>query len=208
MMGVYELQYKKDGIKEKIDVAALEVFAEKGYKGAKISDIGERAGVSVGNIYRYYNSKADIFYENIGEDFIKEAKRLLAEKIAVMEGKDLIPEGHQEEFWLANEEVISFMLENRHKMIIVFGRSEGTVYENAKEEQVSYIIGKVGESIAPQPVEPAAAIVYRSLIDMVLNILSASADHAVIREHLHMVNMYHLFGITGLLSHKAKKANK
>lgn len=202
------MQYKKDEIKERIDAAALAVFAEKGYKSAKISDISERAAVSVGNIYRYYKSKDEIFYANVDENFIEEAKALLAEKIFAMEARDDLSPARQEEFWLVNEEVISFMVENRCKMIIVFGKSEGTKYEGAKGELVEYILRKAKESIAAQPAAFTAGIIYNNLIDMVLSILKESADSKTVAEYLRTVNTYHMFGISVFLMQSTEQLRK
>lgn len=41
--------------------AALEVFAEKGFAGARIDDIAARAGLSKGAVYLYFPTKEDIF---------------------------------------------------------------------------------------------------------------------------------------------------
>lgn len=41
--------------------AATDAFAEKGFAGAKLSTIAERAGVSVGVIYKYYKDKKALF---------------------------------------------------------------------------------------------------------------------------------------------------
>jgi AcrR family transcriptional regulator len=207
------VQYKKDEIKEKIDAAALAVFAEKGYKNAKVSDISESAGVSVGNIYRYYKSKDEIFYANVKESFIEEAKALLTEKIFAMEGRDDLSSARQEEFWLVNEEVISFMVENRCKMIIVFGKSEGTKYGSAKGELVEYILRKAKESIAAQSgvfeIESihgfTAGIIYNNLIDMVLSILKESTDSKTVAGYLRTVNTYHMFGIAGFLTQSTEQ---
>jgi AcrR family transcriptional regulator len=43
--------------------AAKEVFEEKGYVDARIADIAERAGVSHGLVYHYFESKQDVFRE-------------------------------------------------------------------------------------------------------------------------------------------------
>ena len=44
-----------------ICVAALEVFAEKGFAAAKLDEIARRAGVSKGTLYLYFESKAELF---------------------------------------------------------------------------------------------------------------------------------------------------
>ncbi|RME30004.1 MAG: TetR/AcrR family transcriptional regulator [Deltaproteobacteria bacterium] len=40
--------------------AAVEVFAEKGYYGCRISDIASRAGVAYGLVYHYFKNKSQI----------------------------------------------------------------------------------------------------------------------------------------------------
>jgi len=49
--------------KNELLAAAREVFAEKGYKAAGISDIAKRSQMAVGSFYKYYESKEAIFLE-------------------------------------------------------------------------------------------------------------------------------------------------
>lgn len=44
-----------------IVAAALEVFAEKGFAGAKLDEIARRAGISKGALYLYFETKEEIF---------------------------------------------------------------------------------------------------------------------------------------------------
>jgi AcrR family transcriptional regulator len=53
--------------------AAETVFAGKGYDGAKISDIAEEAGVSVGAVYFRFKDKSALF-SAIAESFIEDAR--------------------------------------------------------------------------------------------------------------------------------------
>jgi AcrR family transcriptional regulator len=50
---------------EEILSAALEVFADDGLAGARVSDIAARAGISKGTLYLYFNSKEELFREAI-----------------------------------------------------------------------------------------------------------------------------------------------
>ena len=43
--------------------AAKEIFEEDGFLGARISDIAERAGLSHGSFYTYFDSKEEVFRE-------------------------------------------------------------------------------------------------------------------------------------------------
>ena len=52
---------RKDERPGDIVAAALDVFGEKGFAGARIEEIAKRAGVSKGTLYLYFETKADIF---------------------------------------------------------------------------------------------------------------------------------------------------
>jgi AcrR family transcriptional regulator len=49
--------------REKILAAAAEVFAERGYEGAAVSDIARRAGFTTGAIYGRFRDKAELLLE-------------------------------------------------------------------------------------------------------------------------------------------------
>jgi AcrR family transcriptional regulator len=53
--------------------AAESVFAEKGYDGAKISDIAAEAGCSVGAVYFRFKDKDALFFA-IAEEFIEDSR--------------------------------------------------------------------------------------------------------------------------------------
>lgn len=55
-------QVKKASIDNRICEAAFGLFCEKGYRATSMPDIAARAGVTPGNIYRYYKSKFELFY--------------------------------------------------------------------------------------------------------------------------------------------------
>jgi AcrR family transcriptional regulator len=55
--------------KAQIFNVAAEVFSDKGYRNASVTDIVERAGIGRGTFYLYSNSKRDIFLELIESYF-------------------------------------------------------------------------------------------------------------------------------------------
>ncbi len=48
------------GVKDKVDRAAIELFAARGVDGVSIADIALDAGISQGALYRYYRSKDEM----------------------------------------------------------------------------------------------------------------------------------------------------
>lgn len=49
--------------------AAVEVFADRGFDGARIAHIAERAGAPAGLLYHYYHSKRDLFEAALSHAF-------------------------------------------------------------------------------------------------------------------------------------------
>ncbi|WP_338498778.1 TetR/AcrR family transcriptional regulator [Pseudomonas sp. WP18] len=52
---------RKDARPAEIIDAALDVFAECGFAAAKLGDVAKRAGVVKGTLYRYFDTKQDLF---------------------------------------------------------------------------------------------------------------------------------------------------
>src|SRR5678815_5631472 len=52
---------RKEARPNEILEAALAIFAEKGFAGARMEDIAERAGVTKGTIYLYFENKEAVF---------------------------------------------------------------------------------------------------------------------------------------------------
>lgn len=62
---------------------AAEVFARRGYDGASVEEIAERAGYSHGAVYSNFEGKADLFLA-VFEDYMAERVRELAETQAAL----------------------------------------------------------------------------------------------------------------------------
>ena len=63
-------------LKQRIDAAALHLFAERGADATPVPMIAERAGVAVGSLYRYYANKEELVARLYGENYARLAKEL------------------------------------------------------------------------------------------------------------------------------------
>jgi AcrR family transcriptional regulator len=68
-------QRRKEERPSEIINAALEVFVEHGYAASKLDDIACKAGISKGSLYRYFDSKADLFKEMVKQVVIPEIEK-------------------------------------------------------------------------------------------------------------------------------------
>ncbi|WP_141434435.1 TetR/AcrR family transcriptional regulator [Bacillus sp. 03113] len=71
-----QLDQIRDERREQIKQAALKVFARRGYTGTKTSMIAKEASISEGLIYRYFNSKKELFITLV-QELMEEARREL-----------------------------------------------------------------------------------------------------------------------------------
>ncbi len=200
------VQYKKDDIKNKIDAAALRILSQKGYERTTISDIAKDADISVGNIYRYYKSKEDIFNSLVPESVIDHFKQTLIKKVS--SARDVVPDGVEKAgmFSLMNEEFIDFMVSNRERMTILFKGAKGTKYEQFKEEVIKYLIkvvrenysGKDNQVVFNIENEDVITMIFTKLIEMMIDTLGLHNSESEIKASLKIINTYHLFGVTDL----------
>lgn len=59
-------QILKDELRDKIIESAKSEFLAKGYNGASMRSIAQKAGMTVGNLYRYFKNKEDINAQIVG----------------------------------------------------------------------------------------------------------------------------------------------
>jgi AcrR family transcriptional regulator len=63
-------------LKQRIDSAALHLFAERGADATPVPMIAERAGVAVGSLYRYYGNKEELVARLYAENYARLADEL------------------------------------------------------------------------------------------------------------------------------------
>src|SRR5690242_16936455 len=78
-------QARSRATRERLLAAAEKVFADKGYEGARITEIAEAAGCSVGAVYFRFKDK-DALFQAIAEDFTHNARQMMP---VLMDGQDL-----------------------------------------------------------------------------------------------------------------------
>ena len=68
--------------KVKIERAALQLFTRKGFHGTTVREIADKAGISMGKLYIYYDTKEDIFIDLVHH---------LGRKMETIRQQELIP---------------------------------------------------------------------------------------------------------------------
>lgn len=194
----------KQEVQERIDEAALALFFAKGYRQTTMADIGRRAGISVGNIYRYYSNKQTLFERLIPEALAAKCESLLNKQFLpanVSRIKQLEPAGQQ----FLGDEMKRFLLKYRKQIVIIMFRSDGTRYETFKERITDLFTQRMLNLIASneafqrefvdETVHHAIRRIYSNLIYGFFSILKTFDGERDIEKSYQLFFRYHYFGI-------------
>lgn len=199
-------QHRKPEVRGAIQKAAAEAFADGGYERAALGDIVERAGTSIGNLYKYFANKDALFADFIPRGFKAElTQRIRAQVEALRAEPDVfaLTAGHP--YRSASEDLLRFTIANRERVVFLLLRAQGTKHERFAGEIVRLLVELALEyaraTYPTFPVTPAGrralTRIYKAFIATLGGILAEErAEHAV-RKAVAQHSAYHLSGLKG-----------
>lgn len=127
------MQVLKDEMRNRIYETAIKEFSEKGFAKASMRNIAKGAGMTVGNLYRYFEGKEALFY-----DVISPAYDCLMELVG--KSVEMVKYRFDTSFFeFLSEQILKISIEHKIELLILFEGSQGTKYERIKEEIVSVV---------------------------------------------------------------------
>ena len=78
--------------RERILMAAVEVFTRRGYNNVRMEEIAETAGIGKGTLYEYFDSKMQLFNEMIIKSWEEYSNSLTADSIHELNFEESIRE--------------------------------------------------------------------------------------------------------------------
>lgn len=191
-------------VREKVLLAAQEVFAEAGYRGATMAHIAERAGVSTGNIYRYFAHKDALFDAVLPDEFAARFLALVRKRVQALLIAEELTQLDREAQARA-EELLRFWVEHRLRVITLLDRAQDSRHEGFADVFVRELmrpsLAKLRAEAAGERLSPRAHFVletiFRNTVRTIVAILESSADPAEIREAFAGFWSYQLAGLAG-----------
>ena len=110
------MQVLKEEVRNKILSAAEKVFYEKDYRGAKLTEIANEAGIPVALIYTYFKNKEVLFDAVIDSVYLNFDG-------AFDEEESLEKGSASEKFEEAGQKYVHELFKNRKKFIILMDKS-------------------------------------------------------------------------------------
>lgn len=197
-------QHLKDQVQQSIVEAALAVIAHKGVAGATMAQIGRAAGVSTGNIYRYYRNKEVLFEALISDAFVARFVSLIRRRIDALEGvEDYRTLGPAAAYNTVSAELLEFCIENRLRVVILLGRCQGTRLEGfARQFADGLVKGAIAHFAGLRPDRKVTRsmrfgleVIYRNFVDAMVRIFEHFEDPPAIRQAVADYSRYHLVGL-------------
>jgi AcrR family transcriptional regulator len=145
------------GVKDRVERAALELFAARGVDGVSIAEIAGAAGISQGALYRHYRSK-----EELAAHLFAEAYRHMGAELAALghsacgfEGRIAAMVGHFCALYDRDAALFRFMLLAQHNLLPGLG-DDGAPVVAIEEAVVDAVAASEMALVAP---EAAAAAI-------------------------------------------------
>ena len=182
------MQVKKDDIQNKILSVAERLFIKNGYENTSLKMIAERSYISKSNIYRYFNSKEEIY-----ETLVGPARTEIIKLLSFFFTDDFIGKYTPDKCEEVSDVLAKIFCEYRSGILIALRSSEGTDRKMIEQD----IIGKFIEA-CPIDDEGAKEMISKILIFGLTDILLKYSDEESVAKELNMLIYYHYLGLNGL----------
>lgn len=189
------MQYKKEAVRERILEAARTEYLERGFRGGNISAIAERAGVPVGNLYRYFDGKNGVL-DAIVKPAYEALPKLMAElqQLAILDSVTL-----SQTMPLLSNGLLKFFDAFGDDILILMDCCDGTRYEDFFEDitrEVAVVIcHKLYPSGADERNTKFADVVSKAFCGSLFDVLRMNLNHEQKQEMVEKLLKFYFYEV-------------
>lgn len=200
-------QVPKPHVREAFVAAAAQTFAELGFAATTMAAVAERARSSVGNLYKYFGNKQELFDAAVPSELVRELTiRTRARMRALGAAKDVRELGPGAPYHALAGDLLDYCLANRAAVVVVLTRAEGTPFasftadfvENLCQWALDYARGPYPALKVTKALRFALRHAYRSFISGVAEALRLFPDEADARAVVSLLTSQHQGGLKRL----------
>ena len=197
-------QTLKPEVRERLLAAAAATFARAGYEGARLADIAAEAGVSTGNVYRYFHDKDALFAEVVPRATVARLL-LLRSRIRELRGRSdwgTATVGGSDRA----DALLEFWIEHRLAIVIALGHAQGSplAYVRPLVEAQLMRISTHQLTVQGRSLPPTERLVldrlFASTVDMIVHILASHSEPVAIRRAFAVFWRFQLAGLQALFA--------
>jgi AcrR family transcriptional regulator len=198
------VQRPKDSVRRAILEAAASEFARVGFAKTTLATVAEKAGTSIGNLYKYYSNKDALFDAVVPQALVRKLRALLRARIEAL-GKErdigALPSGHAYE--QVSEELLEFAVAHRSELLFLLTSAEGTAYASFSEDLVRDLtrlaVGYAARAYPSCELSPsrkrALTRIYRAFVASIAAIVRDETTPRALRDATGHLTTYHLAGL-------------
>jgi AcrR family transcriptional regulator len=197
-------QRPKEEMRRAILDAAAEELAEVGFERTTLASIAARGGTSIGNLYKYFANKEQLFSAAVPPEIATElGARLRARVEALGVERDVGGLDDAHPYAKARDDLFDFVVAHRLQVLFLLDRAEGTLYASVAEDLVQGLTRLAADYMAraypkarlTAPRRRALVRVYRAFVQSIASILREEKSERALREATAQYTTFHLAGL-------------
>lgn len=210
------VQRPKAEVRAAILRAAGEAFANGGLERTSLADVVARAGTSVGNLYKYFASKDQLFAEFMPPDFPEQLKRRVRDQVLALSGEtDVFALAADHPYRRASEDLVAFTIAHRERVVFLLLRAEGTTHQGFAGELTRLLVElalRYARQAYPTFASTAANTraltrIYGAFTASLGQILTEERSERAVAAALATHSTYHLSGLKAVFERPAREAS-
>ncbi|MFO7969635.1 MAG: TetR/AcrR family transcriptional regulator [Candidatus Izemoplasmatales bacterium] len=166
------MQVLKESVREAIIESAITEFFQKNYQDANMRDIATKANITVGNIYRYYKNKKELF-----NTILQPAERAIDKLAEVDTDKTKLSVDTKNDL----ENLINFVMDTINpytkEIFIMIFNSYGTHHEKIKNRLEELILIKVSKYYPGKFTRSFLEVISKSFVEAIFIVFKNNIDN-------------------------------
>ena len=200
-------QTSKQHVRDGFVTAAAQSFAELGYEATTMAGVAERAGSSVGNLYKYFSGKQELLAAAIPAELAREMReRTRARIVALGTARDVGQLAQGARYHVLAGELLDYCFAHRAAVVVLLSRAQSTPYAGFADELVGQLVEwALDYARAAYPALKASTelrfVLRRAYQDFVMSLAAALLDfspEAQARAVIALLTAHHLGGLKRL----------
>lgn len=203
------VQTLKPEVRDRILLAAADIFAAHGFENAKLSDIAGKAGTVTSNLYKYFKNKDDLYNAVVTPAHARELLDRLKTRVRELETReDWL--GADAKGSLAAASLLDFWVQERKIVLILLRGSSGTCYAHIRQsfidEMERLTVDFIQRKNPSQPLSEQLQFVLSRLfartVEMLTDILDQYSEKSEIEAAFGYFWQYQLAGLQSIINPK------
>jgi AcrR family transcriptional regulator len=200
-------QVPKPHVRDAFVAAAAQTFATLGFEATTMADVAARAQSSVGNLYKYFGGKQQLFDAAVPAELVRElTRRTRARMRALGSAKDVRQLASDAEYHALAGDLLDYCLAHRAAVVVVLARAEGTPFAafsgDFVEKLSAWALDYARRAYPALQPSPRLLFVlrraYRSFLAAIAEALQAFPDEAEARAVIALLTAHHQGGLKHL----------